>query len=170
MVEIRIVIEKKHLFVFAFLLVLFGGVGYVIGYGTTSPSVFGHTLSEMHGNQLLNDDKGVIMGGVDIQADSLVTVLGSTAALGVTNTGIGGNALVTAGNVEIWSKDGIDADNTVRFNIGYWEFRSIAGGVGPNDEILCVGNVNTGEIVAYVDAEIGAWTSGSNAACPTPGT
>lgn len=123
MVEIRINIEKKHLWIFAILCVLFGGVGYVIGYGTIDPAVFGHTAGELQGARAGDPDTyGMIDGGLYITGEARIwpgnaVVLESTAFV-IENTGSVGNAaLGVLGDVNILAEAG-QTDETVSIFIG----------------------------------------------------
>jgi hypothetical protein len=60
MVQIVINIKKRHLFFIVFVSILLAGLGYVVGYGTSTPATFGHTLSEMSGGTATNPEYGYI--------------------------------------------------------------------------------------------------------------
>ena len=45
--KIEVNIEKKHLYTFVLVLVLFTGINFVIGYGGSDPSVMGHSWGEL---------------------------------------------------------------------------------------------------------------------------
>ncbi len=45
--NLHITIKKRHAYLFSLIIVLIGGILFVRGYGTSSPSIFGHSSGEV---------------------------------------------------------------------------------------------------------------------------
>ena len=168
MVQIIINIEKKHLLMFSVIIVLFAGVGYVVGFGTSNPSVFGHTASEIQG--AIDEDEpelGILQGSFHVSGDDIMDYGGGYATFIVENTGSeSATALVSIGDVII-KPEGSGSPPEIRENeskltIGPWEFKNIGRSPGSGDEILCIKHIFEDREVAYLDSS--GWRSGS---CPS---
>lgn len=159
MVEIKINIEKKHLWLLVLVAGLFASIGYVIGYGTNQPSVFGHTLSELNGAQTLTEAQsgiGTIVGAVKVQGGPYIQNTGGTVTSAVSITSSGGQGtevLYTEGPVTIYPRTGNAATDATSLFVGQWELRHI-----PNVNKLCV-NWGTKSIgfFRYDGSNTGAW-------------
>lgn len=171
MVQIVINIEKRHLWVFAILIVLFAGVGYVVGFGTSDPQTFGHTASEIQGATTeaeLNLGYDNFFGAIDISNNAIISNDdgGDGSQISVvrikdTQTSGGTNALYTEGPLTVYPRGGDPDTESTSVYIGKWELRAVA-----QDDILCVdwGTTNIG----YFDRYTATWVEETHAACQMP--
>ena len=169
MVQIVINIEKRHLWVFAILIVLFAGVGYVVGFGTSDPQTFGHTSSEIQGGTAANPLYGVMHGSVDIISNELTDAgtglginTGDFAVMSIWNTQspIGGWSVFSGGDFFVAPScyEGYEGGNTescgnVVLKVGRYKFTSIGDGEAGAGR-LCVTRGATG-VVGYFEPGAG---------------
>lgn len=156
MVQIVINIEKRHLWIFAILIILFAGVGYVVGFGTSDPSVFGHTASEIQGGTSANPEYGTLVGALNITGDAVIdSGISGPTTVNIVNTGNdAANALVVHGDTIILPEGDVNTED-VLLKIAGWDFKWIS-----SRERLCL--MYYGNDKGYFDPNTGAYVPTSN--------
>jgi len=92
--KVEVAVEKRHVYVFGVLTALVLGGLLVNAFGTSNPSVFGHTLSELEGTACSGFDKltvnstGSLACATDQNSGGTITGVGSSPSGGLSNVAI----------------------------------------------------------------------------------